>query len=364
MNTQEQKSVLVGMSGGVDSSVCAALLCDEGYMVEGVTLNLFNKPDFASSAHTSCFSQQELRDAQAVCQALGIKHRVYSYQESFESLVISHFCNSYLLGETPNPCIVCNREVKFRALHELRESCGSSFVSTGHYVRSRFNEATQRFELLRARDIKKDQSYFLYKLRQEDLAHTLFPLGNLTKDEVRERALNRGLVTAHKTESQDICFLHDESYASFIARKTDASFNAGPIINRSGEVLGTHRGLIHYTIGQRKGIGLASSEPLYVVEKRVHDNTLVVDVAQNTWCKSIIIRDVNFVSREHLEKPEIFRVKTHSRQTPQDALVERIDDSYLRISFSHQQRVCAPGQAAVIYEDDAVVCGGTIDSCT
>ena len=356
----------MAMSGGVDSSVAALVLRDAGYEVEGVTMKLFDDEDaFIDAAQpqgeSTCCSLKDAEDARQVCLDLDIPHFIYNFTHTFEESVIEGFCASYLAGETPNPCIDCNRFVKFAALQQRRRDLGFDYVATGHYARRAFNGNTGRYELLRGLDPAKDQSYVLFHLTQDTLEHMLFPLGDLAKSEVRELAARHGFGNADKAESQDICFVPDGDYATFIKRRKGVSFEPGPIVNRSGRVLGEHAGLPHYTIGQRKGIGVAAGEPLYVFEKRPDRNELVVDTAQRTLCGGIEARDVNFVSRAKLERPERFLVKTHYRQTPRPALVEQIDDGRLKVSFEESQRACAPGQAVVVYDGDAVVCGGTID---
>jgi len=350
----------MAMSGGVDSSVSALVLRDAGYEVEGVTLKLFDNEDAGIVDEKTCCSLKDAEDARQVCLELGIPHFVYNFANTFNHDVIDRFCNGYLSGETPNPCIDCNRYVKFAALQQRRRDLGYDYVATGHYARRMFNEKTGRFELLRGLDANKDQSYVLFHLTQDTLAHMLFPLGDLTKPQVRELAATHGFINAEKAESQDICFVSDGDYADFIGRRTGEQFEPGDIVNREGKTLGRHDGLIHYTIGQRKGIGVAAREPLYVFAKDVERNELVVDTDANTLCSSIEVRDVNFIAREALPQPERFTVKAHYRQTARSATVEQTGESSIRITFDELQRACAPGQAAVVYDDDTVVCGGTI----
>ena len=379
--------VLMAMSGGVDSSVSALVLRDEGYEVEGVTLKLFDNEDACIVDEKTCCSLKDAEDARQVCLDLGIPHFVYNFTRTFNADVIDRFCEGYLRGETPNPCIDCNRYVKFAALQERRRQLGFDFVATGHYARRAFNEETGRYELKRGVDANKDQSYVLFHLTQDTLAHMLFPLGGLTKPRVRELAETHGFLNARKRESQDICFVPDGDYASFIEKRmqsgaregdgettssasatqhaaTDTweliAFEPGDIVNRAGTVLGRHTGLIHYTIGQRKGIGVAAPEPLYVFAKDISRNELVVDTAERAVCTQVEACDVNFISVAALDEPARFHVKTHYRQTPRPALVTQVDDGRIRIEFDEPQRACAPGQAAVVYDGDTVVCGGTI----
>ena len=348
------------MSGGVDSSVSALVLRDEGYEVEGVTMKLFDNDDAFIEDEQTCCSTRDVEDARQVCLELGIPHFVYNFTGPFATEVIDRFCNSYLSGQTPNPCIDCNRYIKFGSLQKRRKELGYDYVATGHYVRRVFNEQTGRFEIRCGKDANKDQSYVLFHLDQETLAHMLFPLGDLSKNEVRRLAQENGFINAGKAESQDICFVPDGDYASFIGKRTGKTFEAGEIVNREGTVLGKHNGLIHYTIGQRKGIGVAAREPLYVFKKDVSSNRLVVDTDANTLCSSIEVNDVNFISRAQLDRPEHFLVKTHYRQTARPAIVEQVGEYTISITFDSPQRACAPGQAAVVYDGDTVVCGGTI----
>ncbi len=360
MGRSSNNRVLMAMSGGVDSSVSALVLRDAGFDVEGVTLKLFDNDDACIVDEKSCCSLKDAEDARQVCLELGIPHFVYNFTRTFNEAVIDRFCESYLNCLTPNPCIDCNRHVKFEALQERRRELGFDYVATGHYARRCFNEATGRYELKRGIDANKDQSYVLFHLSQDTLAHMLFPLGELTKPRVRALAESHGFINAQKAESQDICFVPDGDYATFIAKRTGEAFEPGPIVNREGKVLGEHTGLIHYTIGQRKGIGVAAPEPLYVFAKDPLCNELVVDTDANTLCTSIEVEDVNFIARASLSQPERFTVKSHYRQTARPATVEQTGDASIRISFAEPQRACAPGQAAVVYDDGTVVCGGTI----
>ena len=355
-----RERVLVAMSGGVDSSVAALLLRDEGYEVQGVTLRLFDNETAGVLGESTCCSLSDAEEARQVCLGLDVPHYIYNFERPFTSDVIERFCSGYLSGETPNPCIDCNRYIKFEALQQRRRELVFDYVATGHYARRSYNPETGRFELKRGLDANKDQSYVLFHLSQDTLAHMLFPLGELTKPEVRELALAHGFGNAAKAESQDICFVPDGDYASFIERHRGVSFEPGPIVNRDGVVLGQHAGLVHYTIGQRKGIGVAAREPLYVYSKDVAHNTLIVDTDARTLCRGILVRGVNFISRETLEKPEHFTVKAHYRQSQRGAVVEQLDNTHIRIMFDEPQRACAPGQAAVVYDGDVVVCGGTI----
>ena len=353
---KEGASVMMAMSGGVDSSVAALLLQQAGYEVRGATMVL--RSDQASS----CGSSRDVEDACAVCRRLGIPHDAFDLRDRFDAAVIRPFCDAYLGGRTPNPCIDCNRFLKFEALQQRRRELGLDYVATGHYARRRWDAATERWQLLRARDPAKDQSYVLYHLAQDTLAHMLFPLGELTKDEVREMARARGFVTAEKPESQDICFVPDGDYAGFIEGRcgADTAFNPGEIVDREGRVLGEHAGLIRYTIGQRKGIGVAAREPLYVLGKDASANRLIVGFKDELLSSGVVARDVSLIGGDAWEAPREVLVKTHYRQRLVPAVAEQTVPDELTVTFDEPQRAAAPGQAAVLYEGDIVLGGGTI----
>ena len=355
-------TVMMAMSGGVDSSVAALLLSEAGYAVTGATMKLFGADVVGPDGDSSCCSADDVEDARAVCRRLGVPHYTFNFGDLFGEAVIDRFCAAYLGGTTPNPCIDCNRFLKFDALQRRCLELGLGFVATGHYARRAWDERAGRWQLLRARDAAKDQSYVLYHLTQDALAHMLFPLGDLTKPEVRELARARGFATAEKPESQDICFVPDGDYAAFVERRCGraAAFEPGEIVDCAGKVLGEHAGLIHYTVGQRKGIGVAAPEPLYVFAKDAKANQLVVGTAAEVQVGEVTARDVNLIAVERIEEPRAVTVKTHYRQRPVPATVEQTGDDELRVVFDEPQRAAAPGQAVVIYDGDVVVGGGTI----
>lgn len=348
--------VMAAMSGGVDSSVCALLLQEAGYAVRGATMVLRDDQE------STCGSSRDVEDARAVCQRLGIPHDAFDLRDRFDAAVVRPFCDAYLEGRTPNPCIACNRFLKFESLQQRRRELGFDYVATGHYARRRWDAATGRWQLLRACDPAKDQSYVLYHLTQDTLAHMLFPLGELTKGEVRELARARGFVTAAKPESQDICFVPDGDYAGFIEGRcgADTAFNPGEIVDREGRVLGEHAGLIRYTIGQRKGIGVAAREPLYVLGKDASANRLIVGFRDELLSSGVVARDVNLIGGDAWEAPREVQVKTHYRQRPVAATVEMSGDDELTVVFDELQSSAAPGQSAVLYDGDEVLGGGTI----
>ena len=353
---KEGISVMMAMSGGVDSSVAALLLRQAGHDVRGATMVLRNDQE------STCGSSRDVEDARAVCRRLDIPHDAFDLRDRFDAAVVRPFCDAYLEGRTPNPCIDCNRFLKFEALQKRRRELGFDYVATGHYARRRWDAATGRWQLLRACDPAKDQSYVLYHLTQDTLAHMLFPLGELTKGEVRELARARGFVTAAKPESQDICFVPDGDYAGFIEGRcgADTAFNPGEIVDREGRVLGEHAGLIRYTIGQRKGIGVAAREPLYVLGKDASANRLIVGFRDELLSSGVVARDVNLIGGDAWEAPREVQVKTHYRQRPVAATVEMSGDDELTVVFDELQGSAAPGQSAVLYDGDEVLGGGTI----
>lgn len=348
--------VMAAMSGGVDSSVCALLLQEAGYAVRGATMVL------RDDQKSTCGSSRDVEDAREVCRRLGIPHDAFDLRDRFDAAVVRPFCDAYLEGRTPNPCIACNRFLKFESLQQRRRELGFDYVATGHYARRRWDAATGRWQLLRACDPAKDQSYVLYHLTQDTLARMLFPLGELTKGEVRELARARGFVTAAKPESQDICFVPDGDYAGFIEGRcgADTAFNPGEIVDREGRVLGEHAGLIRYTIGQRKGIGVAAREPLYVLGKDASANRLIVGFRDELLSSGVVARDVNLIGGDAWEAPREVQVKTHYRQRPVAATVEMSGDDELTVVFDELQSSAAPGQSAVLYDGDEVLGGGTI----
>ena len=368
MISDRNKRVILGMSGGIDSSVSALLLKDKGYEPVGTTFQLApqgdsNKEGAIQSSNNADTPSQDILDAKAVCEKIHIEHVYKDYRPEFSEKIIATFCDSYLQGKTPNPCVDCNRMIKFPLLDTVRKEMKCAYMATGHYARIEYNPKTDRYMLLRATDHKKDQSYFLYNLTQEYLAHTIFPLGNYTKPEIREIAKTNGFPNAQKQESQDICFIKEGNYLDFIEQYRGLPENPGTIKNRNGDILGTHKGLAHYTVGQRKGIGIAYKEPLYVYKKDVENNELLVDTDLNTLCMRVVIHKVNYVSETHLSSSHRYFVKCHYREEPKEIVIVEENTSSIQFEFIEPHRAVAPGQSAVIYRDDMVVCGGVINYC-
>lgn len=349
----------VGMSGGVDSSVAALLFHEAGYLVTGVTLQL-HRETHSSAAEASCGSDANARDARAVCDRLGIDFQVWNMEEAFRRQVMDRFAKSYASAQTPNPCIFCNRHIKFGAMLETALSRGIDYVATGHYANVSYHEPSGRYRLTRAKDLSKDQSYVLYSLTQHQLAHLQFPLGNLEKSEVRAIAEQHGFGNAHKQESQDICFVPDGDYAGFIQRYCGISFPAGDFVDRSGRILGQHKGIIHYTVGQRKGLGLSFPQPMYVLEKNLAANQIVLGPVEELFQTTLLATDINLISVPKIEGEMAISARIRYNQKEQPANVVQVDDNTLRVTFLSPQKAIAKGQAVVLYDGDVVVGGGTI----
>ncbi len=355
--------VLVGMSGGVDSSVAAKLLCDAGHTVAGATLKLFSDEDIVECENPTrtCCALSDVQDARSVCRKLGIDHFVYNFREAFAADVIGRFIDSYRQGRTPNPCIDCNRYIKFEKMVERALLLGFDYIATGHYSRIRQDEKTGRYLLLRGLDPTKDQSYVLYALTQFQLSHTLFPLGELQKTEVREIAEKAGLINARKKESQDICFVPGGDYPAFINKAVPGANRPGNFIDSNGKVIGTHQGVTRYTIGQRRGIGASfGPEPLYVVAKNATDNTVTLAPDAALLERSLIADDVNLIALSDLSAPLRVKAKIRYNQSEQSATVTTLGDSRVRVDFDEKQRAVAGGQAVVFYDGDIVIGGATI----
>lgn len=356
------------MSGGVDSSVVALLLVQQGFAVTGVTMELFDDAVLPAGAEPSRCSLDDAEDARAACRRLGIQHLTLDLKERFACDVIDRFCAAYLQGRTPNPCVDCNRHLKLAALQQHRRASGAAFVATGHYARRERDERTGLWKLLRATDLRKDQSYVLYHLTQDDLAHMLFPLGGLTKAEVRAAAQRAGFPNAQKRESQDICFVPDGDYAAFIRRwqseGAGALFEPGDIVDAGGTRLGRHAGLVRYTVGQRRGIGIASEHPLYVLAKDASCNQLVVGPREQLAVREVRVRGVNIIAGDAPACTLAVQAKTAYRQQPAPAELHLSGDGTALIRFVEPQTAPAPGQAAVCYSGDEVICGGTVESAS
>ena len=354
----ETKKVMVAMSGGVDSSVTACLLQKQGYEIVGATMKLFQNSDVDVPKEKACCSLDDIEDARAVCARLGVPHYVLNMTEDFAKEVMERFVRAYEQGFTPNPCIDCNRYMKFERLLHKALTLNMDYVATGHYAR--IEKQGDRLVLKKATDLHKDQSYVLYSLTREQLAHTLFPLGGLTKPEVREIAAENGFVNANKHDSQDICFVPNGDYFSFIEQYTGKTYPAGDFVDLNGKVLGRHKGIIRYTVGQRRGLGLALPASMYVVQKDLEQNRVVLGFNEDLFSKEVTVQDINLTACDRLETPTRLYAKIRYNQTEQPATVTQTDENHLKIVFDEPQRAVTAGQAAVLYDGDTVIGGGTI----
>lgn len=354
-----QMKAMIGMSGGVDSSVAAYLMLRGGYSCIGATMRLYDNALLPDNSGTCC-SLDDVEDARSVAYRLGISHYVFNFKEAFEQQVIQKFVSSYESGLTPNPCIDCNRHLKFRALLDRALILGCDYVVSGHYARIRRDKKTGRYLLCKAKDAAKDQTYFLACLDQKQMAHIQFPLGDLTKEEVRQIAQEQGFVNARKHDSQDICFVPDGNYAAFLSRYTGKTYPTGDYLNLDGKVVGTHRGAVCYTLGQRKGLGIALGEPVYVCKKDMEHNTVTVGPNEALFSSALLAGDWNWFPFPALTKPLEVTAKIRHSQHEQSATVYPEANGMARVVFDAPQRAITPGQAVVLYQGDMVIGGGTI----
>ena len=355
-----QKKALIAMSGGVDSSVAAFLMQQQGFDCIGVTMRLYdNAPDEVSDSNTCC-ALEDVEDARSVARRLGMPFYAFNFKEDFNKNVIETFIRCYECGLTPNPCIECNRHLKFERLLRRAKELGCDLIATGHYAQIRQDDATGRYILYKAADHSKDQSYVLYTLTQEQLAHTIFPLGSLSKSEAREIAQQQGFINARKHDSQDICFVPDGDYVAFMERYTGKTYKPGTFLDLDGNVVGHHQGAVRYTIGQRKGLGLAMGAPVYVCSKNMECNTVTVGPNEALFSDTLLAEDWNWFPFPALDKPIHATAKARYNQPPQPATVYPEDGGTVRVVFDTPQRALTPGQAVVVYDGDMVIGGGTI----
>lgn len=355
----ERKKVLVAMSGGVDSSVTVKLLLDMGYDVSGATMHLYSNEDIGIKKSKTCCSLTDVEDARLVALKLGIDFHVFNFADDFKEKVIDNFVNTYLEGGTPNPCIECNKHLKFGKFLERAKFLEFDMIATGHYVIKEFDEKSGRWLLKRSPDRNKDQSYVLYGMTQEQLAATMFPVGEMNKSDIRNIAEENDLVNADKPDSQDICFIPDGDYAKFITDRAGEQ-KTGDIVLSDGTVLGCHKGLINYTIGQRRGVGVSYSEPLFVTEKDTENNKLIMGTSDELARSSLVAEDVNFILFDKLDKPFKCTAQTRYHQKDVPCIISPIDENKVLVEFEEPHKAISKGQAVVFYDGDYVVGGGTI----
>ena len=349
----DNKKVLIGMSGGVDSSVSALLLKEQGYEVIGATMEL--------CAGGSCCNINTYLDAKNVCKSIGIEHFIFNYKDEFKKYVIDDFINCYANCLTPNPCIECNKYLKFGFMWDKAKELGCNYIATGHYAKTEYSEKYGRWVLKKSNAGRKDQSYVLWNIPKDLVEHILFPLADFEeKSQIREIASTNNLRVANKKDSQDICFIPDGNYKKFIENNSDLKPKPGNIVNSKGEVLGKHTGLYNYTIGQRKGLGISYKEPLFVLGFNILKNEVIVGSEQELYTKEATIKDINLILFDNIEDELEVDVKTRYSAKVAKAKIKQIDNDTIKVVFDEPQRAVTPGQSAVFYIDDIVVGGGKI----
>jgi len=357
-----KKKVAVAMSGGVDSSVAASLLLQRGYEVIGLTMELFSLPkEFChQEGFSSCCGKGAVTSANAVAARLCIPHYLVDVKEDFKKYVVDNFCQEYRRGRTPNPCIRCNQYLKFGLLWEKARQLGADFLATGHHARIEYNHHHSLYYLKKGKDPAKDQSYFLYPLTQEQLSHTLFPVGEYSKKEIRKLARQLGLPSAERAESQEICFIPDRDYVRFLKERIPEAFRPGKILDESGRQLGTHQGIPAYTIGQRRGMGIAFDHPLYVVALKAEKNVIIAGPESSLYSSALVASQINFIIPLSSDSFEA-QVRIRYRHKEAAAKVFCLDNDHVKVVFRRPQRAITPGQSVVFYQGDCVIGGGVIE---
>lgn len=355
-----KKTVVVGLSGGVDSSVAAYLLKEQGYDVIGVTMQIWQEEDSCTvEENGGCCGLSAVEDARRVAQKLDIPYYVMNFRKEFQKQVIDYFTREYLEGRTPNPCIACNRYVKWESLLKRSLEIGADYIATGHYARVE-QLPNGRYAIRNSVTAKKDQTYALYNLTQEQLARTLMPVGAYTKDEIRKIAEETGLPVAHKKDSQEICFVPDNDYAGFIKNSTGKTIPKGNFVQADGKVLGEHQGIIHYTIGQRKGLNLSMGHPVFVTKIRPDTNEVVIGENEDLFINTLLCDRVNFMAIEGLEEEVRLKAKIRYNHPGAECVISPAEEGKVRVTFDQPQRAITPGQAVVFYQGEYVAGGGII----